>query len=98
MAKLVLYGELPMSDEPVTISHPYEIVSVEKTDPPSGTEGSDWYHYVIAQGPNIIRGYRQGALSAVKIAVAEVVEQLNQRRFGKRARVNLITVPKKTKS
>tara|TARA_B100001179_G_C18220898_1_gene245731 strand:- start:191 stop:487 length:297 start_codon:yes stop_codon:yes gene_type:complete len=98
MAKLVLYGEFPMSDEPVTISHPYEIVSVEKTDPPSGTEGSDWYHYVIAQGPNIIRGYRQGALSAVKIAVAEVVEQLNQRRFGKRARVNLITVPKKTKS
>ena len=98
MAKLVLYGEFPMSDESVTVSHPYEIVSVEKTDPPSGTEGSDWYHYVIAQGPNIIRGYRQGALSAVKIAVAEVVEQLNQRRFGKRARVNLITVPKKTKS
>tara|TARA_B100000749_G_C18208653_1_gene375056 strand:+ start:68 stop:364 length:297 start_codon:yes stop_codon:yes gene_type:complete len=98
MAKLVLCGEFPMSDESVTASNPYEIVSVEKTDPPPGTEGSDWYHYVIAQGPNIIRGYRQGALSAVKSAVAEVVEQLNQRRFGKRARVNLITIPKKKKS
>ena len=87
-----------MSDESVTASSSYEIVSVEKTDPPPGTEGSDWYHYVIAQGPNIIRGYRQGALSAVKSAVAEVVDQLNQRRFGKRARVNLVTIQKKTKS
>ena len=98
MARLVPCGELPVSDELVTASNPYEIVSVEKTDPPPGTEGSGWYYYVIAQGPTIIRGYRQGALSAVKSAVAEVVEQLNQRRFGKRARVNLVTIPKKTNS
>ena len=79
MARLVPCGELPVSDELVTASNPYEIVSVEKTDPPPGTEGSDWYYYVIAQGPNIIRGYRQGALSAVKSAVAEAVSYTHLR-------------------
>ena len=48
MARLVPCGELPVSDELVTASNPYEIVSVEKTDPPPGTEGSDWYYYAVS--------------------------------------------------
>ena len=87
-----------MTDESIELGHPYEIVSVERTDPPPGTEGSEWHHYVIAQGPNIIQGYRQGGLDTVKNAVEEIVEQLNQRRSGKRARVHLVTIPKKAKS
>ena len=63
----------------------YEIESVQRTDPPPGTEGSVWYRYVITQGANTIHGYRQGNLKAVTGAVRELVEKLNERRMGKRA-------------
>ena len=75
---------------------PYEIVSVSRTDPPPGAEGSDWHRYEIAQGPNTIQGYRQGNLRAVTRAVKEIVAQLNERQLGKRGRVNLVPTPKKT--
>jgi hypothetical protein len=75
---------------------PYKIVSIERSEAPSGTEGDDWYAYVIAQGPHTINGYRKGKLKDVKLAVEEVVAQLNERRFGKRGRVNLVPTPKKT--
>lgn len=38
----------------------------------------------------MIRGYRQGGLRAVTTAVEEIVAQLNERRMGKRGRVNLV--------
>ena len=63
----------------------YQIKSVKKTDPPTGSEGSVWYQYVITQGTNTIQGYRQGNLKAVTEAVKELVEKLNERRMGKRA-------------
>ncbi len=77
------------------MGQPYEIVSVQRADPPPGVEGADWYSYVIAQGSNTINGCRQGNLKAVTIAVEEIVEQLNERRLGKRGRVNLVPTPKK---
>ena len=52
--------------------------------------------YVIAQGANRIEGHRQGKLKAVTQAVEEIVAQLNERRLGKRGRVNLVPTPKKT--
>ncbi len=75
---------------------PYKIVSIERSEAPSGTEGSDWYAYVIAQGEHRINGYRRGKLNAVTLAIEEVIAQLNERRFGKRGRVNLVPTPKKT--
>ncbi len=81
--------------EPPVLVKPYGIVSIKRTDAPAGTEGKNWYNYVISQGPNIIQGYRQGSLKAVTEAVEEVVGQLNERRMGKRGRVNLVPTPKK---
>ena len=77
------------------MGQPYEIVSVQRAEPPPGVEGSDWYRYVITQGDNTINGCRQGNLEAVTIAVEEIVTQLNERRLGKRGRVNLVPTPKK---
>ena len=64
----------------------YEIVSVKPTDPPGGMDGTGWHCYIIAQGKNTIRGYQQGNIKAVTGAVEEIVERLNERRFGKKGR------------
>lgn len=77
------------------MGQPYEIVLVKKTEPPPNVEGSDWYRYEISQGSNIIHGCRAGSLGAVTTAVEEMVEQLNERRLGKRGRVNLVPTPKR---
>ena len=76
----------------------YEIKSVQKTDPPTGSEGSVWYQYVITQGTNTIQGYRQGNLKAVTEAVKEIVEKLNERRMGKRAQVSKPATTSKAKT
>jgi hypothetical protein len=81
---------------PLHITQGYQIVSVKPAEPPAGTEGSDWHLYVIAQGANRIEGHRQGKLKVVTKAVEEIVAQLNERRLGKRGRVNLVPSPKKT--
>ncbi len=74
----------------------YEIVSVRRAEPPTGTEGSNWYRYVIAfEGTNAIHGCRQGSLKAVTMAVEEIVAQLNERHLGKRGRVHLRPRPKR---
>ena len=64
----------------------YEIESVRKADPPPEAEGnSPWYRYVITQGANRIKGYRQGSLKNVTVAVKKIVAQLNERQSGKRS-------------
>lgn len=68
------------------IEEAYQIDSVTPAEPPEGMEGDDWHCYIIMQGTNSIRGYRQGKRRAVMTAVEEIVEQLNERRFGKRGR------------
>ena len=40
------------------MGQPYEIVSVQRAEPPPSVEGSDWYRYVIMQGKNTINGCR----------------------------------------
>lgn len=65
----------------------YEIVSIQRAEPPPGTESSNWHGYVIAfAGTNTVRGYRQGSLKDVTNAVEELVEQLNERHWKKRNR------------
>ena len=84
-----------MTDDPVVLEQPYEIVSVRQVAPPPGTEGFDWHCYVIVQGANTIRGYKQGNLEAVTREVEEIIDQLNERRLWKRGRVHLIPTPRK---
>jgi len=81
------------------MAQPYEIVSVQRAEPPPGGKGSNWYRYVIAfEGSNTIHGYQQGNLRLVTRAVEEIVAQLNERHFGrfsKPSRVDLV-LKKKT--
>lgn len=71
------------------IDEKYGIVSVEPVDPPRGMVGTGWHCYIIEQGKNNIRGYRQGSIDSVTQAVEEVVARLNERRRGRFARVHL---------
>jgi hypothetical protein len=66
------------------IRQKYQIQSIERTDPPEGTTGAAWCSYVITQGDNVIRGYRQGNLRTVRSELKNFVQQLNDRRAGKR--------------
>jgi len=85
-----------MTDESSEMGQPYEIVSVQRAEPPPGTKGSNWYRYVIAfEGTKTIHGCRQGGVKAVTRAVEEIVAQLNEWRLGNRGRVNLV-LKKKT--
>jgi len=83
-----------MSDESSAMEQPYEIVSVQRAEPPPGGKGTNWYRYVIAfEGTDNIHGCRQGGLKAVTTAVEEMVGQLNERHLGhstKPSRVHLV--------
>jgi len=88
-----------MTEETPKVEPPYEVVEIRRSEPPAGVEGADWHHYVIAfEGNRSIQGYKPGSLRTVKIAVNELVGQLNERHMGKRGRVNLVPTPKKTAS
>ncbi len=86
-----------MTEETSEAPQSYEVVSIRRAEPPPGTEGSNWYRYVIAfGGSNNIQGYRQGSLNVVTGEVEEIVVQLNGRHRGKHGRVHLVPTPKKT--
>jgi cell envelope opacity-associated protein A len=74
----------------------FTVTSVTPVDPPSKSEGSDWHCYTICQGKNTMRGFRRGDLRDVTAAAEAIAEQLNERRFGKRARVQLVMTSEKT--
>lgn len=67
----------------------FEIVSVEPAESSSSMPGTDWHCYIIQQGRNTIRGYRQGSFQAVTHAVETIVSRLNERRQGNRGRIHL---------
>ena len=65
----------------------YEIVSIQRAEPPPDAGSSNWYRYVIAfEGTNTIHGCRKGSLKAVTSAVEEIIDQLNERHSKKRGR------------
>ena len=68
-----------MTNDTSAALKPYAIESVERAEPPTGTEGANWHRYIIAQGTNTIHGYRQGSLKSVTAAVEEIVAQMNER-------------------
>lgn len=67
----------------------YRLAGIQPTAAPSGSVGRDWLTYRIAQGANIITGYRQGDLRSVTAEVERIVNGLNERRIVKRGRVDL---------
>ncbi len=74
---------------------PFELTSILKTAAPIGTDGNNWHRYIITQGESTIVGHRRGTQRKVKLAIEEMVVQLNERRLGTPGRVNLIPSPKK---
>ncbi len=71
------------------IENGFRLVSIRSSAAPSGSAGSDWFAYCIAQGTNLINGYRRGDLADVTVGVENIVAALNERRVGKRGRVDL---------
>ena len=62
---------------------PFRLVSIERTEPPTGAAGKNWYRYTIRQGANAINGYLQGTAAGVKHSAEQIVGQLNERRAGR---------------
>jgi acetamidase/formamidase len=58
----------------------YRVVSVQRSSAPGGSSESDWHVYSIAQGPNMIQGYRRGDLASVTAEAEKIVSGLNERR------------------
>ncbi len=84
-----------MTNESSTLGPHYELVSIQRADPPPGVEGSNWHQYEISfEGSNTLQGYQQGSRAAVTESVEKFVAQLNERHLGKRGRVNLVPTPK----
>ena len=71
--------EVPSGGQP----QPFKLASIERTEPPKGAEGKNWYRYTITQGVNAINGYLQGNATGVKHAAEQIVGQLNERRAGR---------------
>ncbi len=91
-----------MTDESSALGQPFEIVSIQRAEPPPDGKGPNWYRYVIAfEGSNNIHGCRQGGLKAVTRAVEEIVAQLNERQLAqvsKPRRVHLVLKKKPRKA
>jgi hypothetical protein len=62
----------------------YRLAFIKPARAPSGNAGSDWLMYRIAQGPNVINGYRRGDMASVTTEVEKIVVGLNERRLIKR--------------
>jgi hypothetical protein len=64
----------------------FRLVSVAATGTPDGCAGRDWLVYHIAQGANVIMGYRRGTVKTVTAEVELIVSGLNERRVHGKAR------------
>jgi hypothetical protein len=70
-------------DKPASQAEPFRLVAIERTNPPSGAAGKNWYRYTIRQGANAMNGYLQGTSTGVRHAAEQIVSQLNERRAGR---------------
>ncbi len=62
----------------------YRLAFIKPARAPNGNAGSDWLMYRIAQGQNVINGYRRGDLASVTTEVEKIITGLNERRLIKR--------------
>jgi hypothetical protein len=64
----------------------FRLVAIRAARTPEGCAGRDWLVYEIAQGRNLITGYRRGDLPSVTAEVERIVVGLNDRRISKKGR------------
>ena len=60
----------------------YPVISIEKIDPPTGTEGN-WCRYIIGKGNSQITGSRRGTVGQVTKYANNYAKLLNERCGGK---------------
>lgn len=63
----------------------YRLVSIDPTAAPTGETSTDWLVYRLAQGENMVTGYRRGSYQAVRAEVERILDALNDRLLGKRS-------------
>lgn len=64
----------------------FRLVAIRQARTPEGCVGRDWLVYEIAQGSNMITGYRRGELQAITADVERIVVGLNERRIASKGR------------
>ena len=79
-------GDAPVPQAADADAEAFRLVSITSVRAPSGCEGRDWLLYRIAQGPNLITGYRRGDLPTAKVEVAKIVVSLNEGRRSSKAK------------
>jgi hypothetical protein len=57
----------------------YCLISIDPTSAPSGNTGDDWLVYRLAQGNNVVTGYRRGSRLNVTAEVERIVNAFNER-------------------
>ena len=57
----------------------YRVESVEKAEMPAGTEGDDWYRYVLLSGNSRLTGFHRGSRAEVEEYASHWVEEYNLR-------------------
>lgn len=58
---------------------PYNVARIERTDAPQGSDGQDWYRYVLDNGRSTVVGHRQGPRKEVEAYAQRCALQLNAR-------------------
>lgn len=66
-----------------SVSLTYSVTCVEKVDPPQGSEGQNWYRYVIKAAGSTIAGCRRGTLQQVTCHAKAFADELNARALGR---------------
>jgi hypothetical protein len=61
----------------------FRLISIASIAAPNGSGGNDWFMYRIAQGDNMVTGYRRGSRDSATVEVERIVEGLNERLLGK---------------
>lgn len=70
---------MPMIKNAVSPEKTYQVVSVEKTDPPVGIDSGNWYRYVIALEDRQIVGNMRGTQKQVTAYARECAKNLSSR-------------------
>jgi hypothetical protein len=61
------------------INAKYNVIEVEKTSPPQGMEGDNWFRYVIKKGNSVMDCKKSGTLKSVTSHAKDLAELINSR-------------------
>ncbi|MFV1992951.1 MAG: hypothetical protein ACC635_03535 [Acidiferrobacterales bacterium] len=74
--------EIKNEKEDIKNKFKYRVEMVEKTTPPEGLTGDNWYRYVVGQGTSKVEGKKPGTLKGVTQHAEIFASELNLRRGG----------------